>query len=105
MKWSDAAPERVFLAERQGEGWRKLSYREAYGAALQPLLAPLGLQILLEPGRFLVGNAGVLLSRVEYVKPGEARSFLVVDAAMNDLIRPSLYGAWHEVRPVRELQV
>jgi diaminopimelate decarboxylase len=50
----------------------------------------------------VIGTAGVLLTRVEYVKPGEPRSFLVVDAAMNDLIRPALYGAWHEVRPVRE---
>jgi len=51
-----------------------------------------------DPGRSIVGNAGVLLTRVEYVKSG----FLVVDAAMNDLIRPALYGAWHDVRPVRE---
>jgi diaminopimelate decarboxylase len=52
----------------------------------------------------LVGNAGVLLTRVEYVKPGAARNFLVVDAAMNDLLRPPLYDAWHEVRPVREAE-
>jgi diaminopimelate decarboxylase len=58
--------------------------------------------VVFDPGRSLVGNAGVLLTRVEYVKPGAARSFLVVDAAMNDLIRAPLYGAWHEVRPVRE---
>ena len=58
--------------------------------------------VIVDPGRSIVGNAGVLLTRVEYVKPGEPRSFLVVDAAMNDLIRPALYGAWHEVRPVRE---
>jgi diaminopimelate decarboxylase len=49
-----------------------------------------------------VGNAGVLLARVEYVKPGATRNFVVVDAAMNDLLRPPLYGAWHDVRPVRE---
>jgi diaminopimelate decarboxylase len=59
-------------------------------------------QVVFDPGRSLVGNAGVLLTRVEYVKPGAARNFLVVDAAMNDLIRPPLYGAWHEVRPVQE---
>jgi diaminopimelate decarboxylase len=59
-------------------------------------------QLVLDPGRSLVGNAGVLLTRVEYVKPGEAKNFLVVDAAMNDLIRPALYGAWHEVKTVRE---
>ena len=60
--------------------------------------------VVFDPGRSIVGNAGVLLTRVEYVKPGAARSFLVVDAAMNDLIRPSLYGAWHEVRSVREAE-
>ena len=68
-------------------------------------LAALGerkLRLILDPGRSIVGNAGVLLTRVEYVKPGAARNFLVVDAAMNDLIRPPLYGAWHEVRPVRQ---
>jgi diaminopimelate decarboxylase len=54
--------------------------------------------VVFDPGRSIVGNAGVLLTRVEYVKPG----FLIVDAAMNDLIRPALYGAWHEVRTVRE---
>jgi diaminopimelate decarboxylase len=58
--------------------------------------------LIVDPGRSIVGNAGVLLTRIEYVKPGAPRSFLVTDAAMNDLIRPSLYGAWHEVRPVRE---
>lgn len=58
--------------------------------------------LVLDPGRALVGPAGVLLTRVEYVKPGEAKNFVVVDAAMNDLLRPALYGAWHEVRPVRE---
>ena len=58
--------------------------------------------LIVDPGRSLVGNAGVLLTRVEYVKPGEAKNFLVVDAAMNDLIRPSLYEAWHEVLPVRK---
>jgi len=56
--------------------------------------------LLLEPGRALVGNAGLLLTRVEYLKPGEHRSFAIVDAAMNDLMRPSLYDAWHEIVPV-----
>ncbi len=73
---------------------------EVYGAALQPLLAPLGLKILLEPGRNLVGNAGVLLSRVEYLKRGSGKNFLVLDAAMNDLVRPAMYEAYHEVVPV-----
>jgi len=58
--------------------------------------------LIFDPGRSIVGNAGVLLTRVEYVKPGAARNFLVIDAAMNDLIRPPLYGAWHEVRTVNE---
>jgi diaminopimelate decarboxylase len=60
--------------------------------------------VLLDPGRSIVGNAGILLTRVEYVKTGEAKSFVVVDAAMNDLIRPALYDAWHEVRAVREAE-
>jgi len=59
-------------------------------------------RLIVDPGRAIVGNAGVLLARVEYVKPGAEKNFLVVDAAMNDLIRPALYGAWHEVLPVRE---
>jgi diaminopimelate decarboxylase len=74
-------------------------------AFVRGALAALGKRphkLILDPGRSIVGNAGILLTRVEYVKPGETRSFLVVDAAMNDLIRPPLYGAWHEVRPVRE---
>lgn len=61
-------------------------------------------QLIVDPGRAIVGNAGVLLTRIEYVKPGEAKSFLVVDAAMNDLVRPALYGAWHEVRTVRQAE-
>lgn len=61
-------------------------------------------KILLDPGRSVVGNAGLLLTKVEYVKPGEAKNFVVVDAAMNDLIRPALYDAWHEVRQVREVE-
>jgi diaminopimelate decarboxylase len=72
-------------------------------AYLQPLLRKLkqrGLKILLEPGRRLVGNAGVLLTRVEYLKPGEAKNFAIVDAAMNDLARPALYDAWHDIVPV-----
>jgi diaminopimelate decarboxylase len=59
-------------------------------------------RLILDPGRSIVGNAGLLLTRIEYVKPGTAKSFLVVDAAMNDLLRPALYDAWHEVRTVRE---
>ncbi len=74
---------------------------EAYGEALTPLLAPLGLKILLEPGRYLVGNAGVLLSRVEYLKRGKNKNFLIVDAAMNDLVRPAMYDSFHEIVPLR----
>jgi diaminopimelate decarboxylase len=59
-------------------------------------------KLIVDPGRSIVGSAGALITRVEYVKPGEAKSFLVVDAAMNDLLRPALYGAWHEVLPVLE---
>ncbi|HYC47586.1 MAG TPA: diaminopimelate decarboxylase [Burkholderiales bacterium] len=59
-------------------------------------------KLLFEPGRLLTGPAGILLTRVEYLKRGEDRNFAVVDAAMNDLVRPALYEAWHEVRPVRE---
>ncbi|MGD9786494.1 MAG: diaminopimelate decarboxylase [Sulfuricellaceae bacterium] len=59
-----------------------------------------GQQVLIEPGRSLVGNAGLLLTRVQYLKHGEARNFAVVDAAMNDLARPALYDAWHDILPV-----
>ena len=61
-------------------------------------------RLILDPGRALVGNAGVLLTRIEYVKQGEARNFLVVDAAMNDLLRPALYDAWHDVKTVRKVR-
>ena len=74
---------------------------ETYGAALGPLLRPLGMRILLEPGRFLAGNAGALLTRVEHLKRGAGKSFLVVDAAMNDLARPAMYDSYHEIVPVR----
>jgi diaminopimelate decarboxylase len=70
---------------------------------LGALLARVGtrsLKILLEPGRALVGNAGALLTRVEYLKPGAEHSFAIVDAAMNDLLRPALYDAWHDIVPV-----
>jgi diaminopimelate decarboxylase len=70
---------------------------------LGPLLARLAgrkLKIVLEPGRRLVGNAGLLLTKVEYLKPGEVKNFAIVDAAMNDLARPALYDAWHDIVPV-----
>jgi len=73
-----------------------------YVRVLQPLLERLGLTVLLEPGRSMVGHAGALLTRVLYRKASDGRRFVVVDAAMNDLIRPALYNAYHEIRPVRE---
>ena len=73
-----------------------------YAAAIVPPLRALGLRILLEPGRFLVGNAGVLLTRVRYLKQAEEKKFVIVDAGMNDLIRPALYQSYHEIVPVRE---
>jgi diaminopimelate decarboxylase len=62
----------------------------------------LGLKVFLEPGRLIAGNAGILVSEVIFVKEGAAKNFLVVDAAMNDLIRPTLYDAYHAIRPVLE---
>jgi diaminopimelate decarboxylase len=73
---------------------------QAFVAAAAGALGKRRLALVFDPGRSIVGNAGVLLTRVEYVKPGKARNFLVVDTAMNDLIRPPLYGAWHDVLPV-----
>jgi diaminopimelate decarboxylase len=74
---------------------------EDYAEAVLPLLQPLGLKILFEPGRFLVGNAGVLLATVQYLKQTPAKTFAIVDAAMNDLIRPALYEGWHQIVPLR----
>jgi diaminopimelate decarboxylase len=72
-----------------------------YVAVLLAALSGRSEKLLLEPGRVLVGNAGVLLTRVEYLKHGEEKNFAIVDAAMNDLMRPALYDAWHEILPVR----
>ncbi len=74
---------------------------QAYGRALRDALQGLDLTLLLEPGRVLVGNAAVLLARVVLVKQAESKRFVVVDAAMNDLIRPTLYDAHHEIDPVQ----
>lgn len=71
-----------------------------YVAALAPYLNSTKLHLLIEPGRSIVGNAGILLTKVEYVKPTEHKNFVIVDAAMNDLIRPALYDAWQEIVPV-----
>ncbi len=72
-----------------------------YASTLVPLLKPLKLRILIEPGRFIVGNAGVLVARVEYVKRTGRKHFVIVDAAMNDLIRPAFYDSYHEIVPLR----
>ena len=73
-----------------------------YVQALRPLLAGRELELLIEPGRAIAGNAGVLLTRVEHLKSTEAHDFAIVDAAMNDLIRPALYQAWMAIEPVTE---
>jgi len=73
-----------------------------YAGAIVPLLQGLGLRILVEPGRFFAGNAGVLLTRVRYIKQTAHKKFAIVDAGMNDLIRPALYQAYHEIVPLHE---
>jgi diaminopimelate decarboxylase len=73
---------------------------DAYARIVRKHVARLGLKVMFEPGRLIVGNAGILVSEVIFVKEGDARNFLVVDAAMNDLIRPTLYDAFHDIRPV-----
>ncbi len=70
-----------------------------FGGVLVPLVREAGLRLVMEPGRFIVGNAGVLLARVHYLKESGERRFVIVDAAMNDLLRPSLYGAHHRIWP------
>jgi len=73
-----------------------------YGEMVRRIIGPLGCRILIEPGRLLVGNAGILITKVIYVKQGADRQFLIIDAAMNDLVRPSLYDAYHEIVPAVE---
>jgi diaminopimelate decarboxylase len=85
----------------QSAAARRLITPQKYAARLLPLLKSLGLRILLEPGRFISGSAGILVTRVEYVKRTGQKNFLIVDAAMNDLIRPAFYEAYHEIVPVR----
>ncbi len=70
--------------------------------AISPLVKDLGLTLVMEPGRVIVGNAGILVTKALYEKAGETKHFVIVDAGMNDLIRPSLYGAYHEIRPLNE---
>jgi len=93
------------LASGTPEWWRSAAAKKVltpatYAARLVPLLKPLGLKILIEPGRFISGNAGILVTRVEYVKRTGKKNFLIVDAAMNDLIRPAFYDAYHEIVPL-----
>ena len=75
---------------------------EAYAAIVKGATQNLGCRLILEPGRLIVGNAGILVARVLHVKHGDAKNFVVVDAGMNDLIRPTLYDAHHDIRPLRE---
>jgi diaminopimelate decarboxylase len=75
---------------------------EHYAEVVKQATRGLGCRLIFEPGRLIVGNAGILVTRVLYVKRGEAKIFVIVDAAMNDLIRPTLYDAHHDIRPVRE---
>jgi len=75
-----------------------------YGALIKRTLGHLGCEIEIEPGRLISGNSGVLVSEVIYVKQGEDRTFLIVDAAMNDLVRPSMYGAHHDIVPLIEAE-
>ena len=78
---------------------------DAYAAIVKRATAGLGCKLIFEPGRLIVGNAGILVTRVLYVKRGEAKTFIIVDAGMNDLIRPTLYEAHHEIWPVRQGEV
>jgi diaminopimelate decarboxylase len=96
------------LESGSGKWWHKdggepsaFSIRD-YANAIVPPLPDLGLRILVEPGRFLVGNAGVLLTRVCYIKQSGQKKFAIVDAGMNDLIRPALYDSYHEIVPVKQ---
>ncbi|MCV0394394.1 MAG: diaminopimelate decarboxylase [Rhizobiaceae bacterium] len=74
----------------------------AYAEIVRKHVTQLGLKVIFEPGRLIAGNAGILVSEVLYLKEGEGRTFVIVDAAMNDLIRPTLYDAWHDIKPISE---
>jgi diaminopimelate decarboxylase len=96
---------RPALASGTADWWKSPAAKNVltpakYAARLVPLLQPLGLKILLEPGRFISGNAGILVTRVEYVKRTGKKNFVIVDAAMNDLIRPAFYDSYHEIVPL-----
>ncbi len=109
--------EQVVTLRRAGHDIRRLDlggglgipYRDetpptpsAYAALIREKTRHLNIEVVLEPGRMITGNAGILLTRVLYVKKGEAKSFAVVDAGMNDLMRPAIYDAWHGIVPVNE---
>ena len=93
------------LASGQPGWWKRQKVKPltppSYGEQIVPLLKPLGLRILVEPGRFMVGNAGVLVTEVLYVKKTGKKTFVIVDAAMNDLIRPAFYESYHEIVPLK----
>ena len=96
----DPALESGSSAWWQSRAAEKILTPARYAAKLVPLLQPLGLKVLVEHGRFIVGNAGLLVTRVEYVKRTGRKNFVIVDAAMNDLIRPAFYDSYHQVLPV-----
>ena len=75
---------------------------DLYAAVIKKRLGHLGAKLVLEPGRLLVANAGILVTKIVYMKSGEGKSFVIVDAAMNDLIRPTLYEAFHDIKPINE---
>jgi diaminopimelate decarboxylase len=89
------------IASGSGDWWTSQRSHpltiQQYVDAILPPLTRLGLRILLEPGRLLVGNAGILLTRVRYIKETVQKKFAIIDAGMNDLIRPALYGSYHEI--------
>jgi len=74
---------------------------QQFADAILPLVKPTGRRLIIEPGRFIVGNAGILVTKVVYIKPIETKTFVIVDAGMNDLIRPALYESYHSIRPVK----
>ena len=76
------------------------STAQAFAEAILPLVESSGCRLVLEPGRFIIGNAGILVTRVTYIKPTDTKDFVIVDAGMNDLIRPALYESYHSIRPV-----
>lgn len=106
--WDDLSAEGIVLPQIDLGGGVGIIYRDetepdlnAYGSRIRELVGGRSVKILFEPGRFLVGNAGALVTRAEYVKKSEDRCFVIVDGAMTDLIRPSLYGAYQRILPVQ----